>query len=67
MDLNKLKINQLREIILKNIPDIKSIKKKNKPDLIKIIKSNNLDTSSIKLIKNNGFQINRNVDITIQF
>lgn len=67
MELNKLKINQLREIILKNMPETKSIKKKNKPDLIEIIKSNNLDTSSIKRIKHNGFKIKRNVNITIQF
>ena len=67
MDLNKLKINQLREIILKNIPETKSIKKKNKPELIDIIKSNNLDTSSVKNNKYIGLNINRNVNITIQF
>jgi hypothetical protein len=48
MDLMLFTANQLKNLILKQAPEIKGYKKKKKELLIKIIEDNQLDTTELK-------------------
>lgn len=50
MDLMQFTANQLKDLILKEAPQIKGYKKKKKELLIKIINDNQLDATSLKVL-----------------